>query len=106
MRRSVSRRTASRASRATGAGASGRTSASRAARARDLTATGLQVDADALSQLSSPALAWVDANHYVAVLSVTGETATIHDPNRPVAETISTADLLARSQGILLTLSR
>lgn len=60
----------------------------------------------ALSELSRPALAWVEADHYVAVLSVNGNRATIYDPNQPKEETITTPQLWSRCGGILLTLSR
>jgi ABC-type bacteriocin/lantibiotic exporter with double-glycine peptidase domain len=64
------------------------------------------VDKAALEQLSPPAIVWVDGNHYVALLSVTGERATIHDPNQPTEEVIPIQELLQRSGGVLLTLSR
>lgn len=64
------------------------------------------MDRAALSQLSSPAIAWVDGDHYVAVLSVKGETAIIHDPNQSNEEKITTDELLRRSGGVLLLLSR
>jgi len=70
-----------------------------------LQAAGVQMDRDALANLSHPALAWVDGNHYVAVLGVNGDTATIHDPNRTRKEDIPLADLLGRSGGVLLTLA-
>ena len=85
----------------------------RAAESVHLQAEGVQMDGLALANLNTdktPALAWVDGDHYVAVLSVHGDTATIHDPNRGVEENISLATgptgLLERSGGILLLLSR
>lgn len=69
-------------------------------------AKGVQMDRQALSQLSGPALAWVDGDHYIAVLSVSGDTATVHDPNKPEKEDMALDELLRRSGGILLTLSR
>lgn len=77
-------------------------------------ARGVQMDLDALSHLSAPALAWVDGNHYVAVLSVNErrEGAVVLDPNTEVGgkpgkeESVALKDLLARSGGILLTLER
>lgn len=77
-----------------------------AAQGVGLKARGVQVDGAALRRLSGPALAWVDGDHYVAVLSVDGDRATIHDPNRPREEDIPTDVLLLRSGGVLLTLSR
>lgn len=77
-----------------------------AARAHGFRARGVQMNPQALSQLSSPALAWVEANHYVAVLSVNDDRATIDDPNQTKEETISTAELWSRCGGVLLTLSR
>lgn len=77
-----------------------------AARAHGFRAVGVQVDPQALSQLASPALAWVEADHYVAVLSVDHDQAVIHDPNQPKEETISTSELWSRCGGVLLTLSR
>ena len=71
-----------------------------------LKARGVQVDLPALERLSGPAIAWVSGNHYVAVLSVNGDTCTVHDPNQPREEDIPTHDLLARSGGMLLILSR
>jgi len=78
----------------------------RAAQAYGFHAQGVQMNPQALSELSRPALAWVEADHYVAVLSVKGDQATIYDPNQPKEETISTAELWSRCGGILLTLSR
>lgn len=71
-----------------------------------LKAKGVQVDKQALTQASLPAIAWYDSNHYVNLLSVSDEQATIRDPNRSKEEAISTNELLGRSSGILLTLSR
>ncbi len=76
-----------------------------AAKSLGLKASGVQMDKDALAHLSHPALAWVDGNHYLAVLHVSGDTATIHDPNKETKEEISLSDLLARSGGVLLTLA-
>ncbi len=77
-----------------------------AARAHGFRAQGVQMNPQALSELSRPALAWVEADHYLAVLSVKGDQATIHDPNQPKEETISTTELWSRCGGVLLTLSR
>lgn len=71
-----------------------------------LKAKGIQVDKQALTQISLPAIAWYDSNHYVNLLSVSDEQATIRDPNKSKEEAIPTNELLGRSSGILLTLSR
>lgn len=76
----------------------------RAAKGMGLKAKGVQMDRQALAQLSSPALAWVDGNHYIAVLSVSGDAASVHDPNTPQKEEMTLDDLLRRSGGVLLTL--
>ena len=78
----------------------------KAAQAVGLKARGVRVDKQALTQLSDPAVAWVDGNHYVALLSVEGQRATIHDPNQPQEEVLPVTRLLQRSGGVLLTLSR
>jgi len=77
-----------------------------AARAHGFRAQGVQMNPQALSELSRPALAWVEEDHYVAVLSVNGDRATIHDPNQSKEETIPTPLLWSRCGGVLLTLSR
>ena len=64
------------------------------------------MDLPALERLSQPAIVWVDGNHYVALLSVEGQQATIHDPNQPNEEVLPVNKLLQRSGGVLLTLSR
>ena len=79
---------------------------STAAASLGLQAKGIQVDKRALAQVSLPAIAWYDSNHYVDLLSVSEEKAVIRDPNKPGEEEISTNELLGRSSGILLTLSR
>ena len=77
-----------------------------------LNATGVQVDRDALAQLPTPAIAWWEGNHFVAVLKIsenafTGEvSALIHDPNQIKPGNVKLADLLAKSGGIILTLKR
>jgi hypothetical protein len=78
----------------------------RAARSRGLKAEGIQVNREALNALKTPAIAWVSGNHYVAVLKVEDGRATIIDPNQGREEVIETEELLRRSGGILLTLSR
>lgn len=71
----------------------------------------VQMDRDALANLSVPAIAWVDGNHYVAVYQVnrslrgiTFDTIVVHDPNKRGEETLTLTDLLSRSGGVLLTL--
>ena len=76
----------------------------KAAKAVGLQANGVQVDRDALKQLNKPAVAWLDGNHYVALLSVDGDLATIHDPNDASEKQVNVSDLLPRTGGILLTL--
>jgi len=78
----------------------------RAAKSVGLKAQGINMDKQALKQLSDPAIAWYDGNHYVALLSIDGEQATIHDPNKPNEEVLPINELLGRSGGFLLTLSR
>lgn len=84
----------------------------KAAASVGLKAEGVQVDRDALAQLSTPAVAWMNGNHFVAVLSVRRRlidgtpVATIHDPNQDRKEEIPQSELLERSGGILLTLTR
>lgn len=77
-----------------------------AAQANGFHPKGVQMNPQALSHLSSPAIAWVDGKHYIAVLSIRGGRATIHDPNHLKEETLSISQLWKRSGGILLALSR
>ena len=76
-----------------------------AAQSVGLKARGVRLDRQALTQLSDPAVAWVDGDHYVALLSVEGQRATIHDPNQLNEEVLPVTRLLQRSGGVLLTLS-
>ncbi len=71
-----------------------------------LKAEGVQVNLEALRQLEKPAIVWVNGDHFAALLSVDGDNSTIHDPNKPEKETVRTEDLLRRSGGILLEISR
>jgi len=64
------------------------------------------MDRIALSRFDGIAVAWVDGNHYLAVLGVHGDRSTIHDPNREKEEEIPTEELLKRSGGIMLMLSK
>ncbi len=78
----------------------------RAAHSVGFTPRGVQVDKAALDQLDTPAIAWVNGNHYIAVLAVDGDKVTVHDPNYPNEEKISADALIKESGGVLLTLSR
>ena len=78
----------------------------KAAEAYGLHATGVQATGAAIEQISGPAIAWVDGDHYIAVLSIQGDKVRIHDPNQRYEELISTDDLLRRSGGYLLLVSR
>lgn len=83
----------------------------KAAKALGFTAQGVQMDRDALANLKTPAIAWVEGNHYIAVLSVQRsllgadrDSALIHDPNHDREEVIPLSELLRRSGGVMLTL--
>ena len=82
----------------------------KAARKVGLKAEGVQVSREALSQVEMPAIAWVNENHYVAVLATQGEgagaTAAIHDPNTTAEQTISQEHLLSQCSGYLLLVHR
>jgi hypothetical protein len=75
-----------------------------------LQAEGVQVNRQALPNTALPAIAWVNRNHYVALLALSGSgdtaTATIHDPNKPTQEILSQEQLLQRCGGFLLLLRR
>jgi hypothetical protein len=81
-----------------------------AARKLGLQAEGVQVSRDALPNTSLPALAWINRNHYVALLALSGSgdaaTATIQDPNKAGEETLSQEQLLLRCGGYLLLIHR
>jgi hypothetical protein len=81
-----------------------------AAKAIGLRAEGVQVDRQGLADLGTPAIAWMDRNHYAAVLSVKGDpedgTAMVHDPNRREPQEVPQAQLMAESGGYLLELRR
>ena len=64
------------------------------------------MDADAIRALKEPAIAWVDGDHYIAVLSVSGSVACVHDPNKLRKESVSVTTLSKRSQGVFLLLLR
>lgn len=83
-----------------------------AARSLGLKTQGVQMDRNALAHLRTPAIAWWQGDHFVAVLSVhtsplTGQTtATIHDPNKNGKEEKPLGELLTQSGGVLLTVAR
>jgi len=77
----------------------------RAAESEGLAADAVQMDLPALQQMKSKAVAWVDGDHYVAVLAAGDDEILIHDPNHQHEERIPTEELLRRSGGIVLTLS-
>jgi hypothetical protein len=82
----------------------------KAAKALGLKAAGVQISREALAQIETPAIAWVNGNHYIAALSVRGEgeqgTAVIHDPNAASEQTISQEQLLRQCTGYLLLVHR
>ena len=84
----------------------------RAAKSVGFVPEAVQMDRDALANLSTPAIAWVDGNHYIAVYRVNRslrgidyDTATIQDPNKKLKEDITLANLLSRSGGVFMTLT-
>jgi hypothetical protein len=81
-----------------------------AAQKLGLQAEGVQVSREALPDVSPPAIAWDRREHFIILQTLTGNgdsgTATIHDPNRSGAETISHESLLQRCGGILLLIHR
>ena len=82
----------------------------RAAHGLGLTAEGVQVSREALADVKTPAVAWVNQNHYVTLLAMQGAgeaaTATIRDPNDAANKTIPREQLLRLSGGYLLLLGR
>ena len=81
-----------------------------AAQAVGLKAEGVQVSREALSHVEMPAIAWVNENHYVAVLATQGEgaqaTAVVHDPNANAEQILSQEQLLSQCSGYLLLVHR
>ena len=71
---------------------------------------GVQVNREALPDISLPAIAWADGNHYLALLEMQGRgetgTALIQDPSKIDPEKISQEVLLQRCGGYLLLLKR
>jgi len=78
----------------------------KAAKSLGLKAAGVQMDRNAMLNLNSPAVAWVDGSHYISVLEVRGDRAKIRDPNRDRDEEMTIAELQRRSGGILLVVTR
>ena len=81
-----------------------------AAQKLGLQAEGVQVSRSALPNTALPAIAWINHNHYAALLALDGSgdaaAATIHDPNQPTEQTISQEQLLQQSSGFLLLVHR
>ncbi len=75
-----------------------------------LNTEGMQVSREALARVETPAVAWVNQNHYIAVLSLDGDgqnaTALVHDPNAPNEQNISQERLLRMCGGYLLRVHR
>ena len=71
---------------------------------------GVQVSREALSEIQTPAIAWTEGDHYLAVLEMQGRgergTVLIQDPGKSEPETISQEKLLQRCGGYLLLLKR
>ena len=78
----------------------------RAAAAYGISATGIQMDSAALRELGNPAVAWVNGDHFIAVLKVEGDAVTVRDPNTEREEVMKTDELIRRSGGILLSLAK
>ena len=82
----------------------------KAAKSVGVEAEGVQVSREALNEVETPAVAWVNQNHYVALLALSGEgeraTATIHDPNDAAEKTITREQFLRLCNGYLLLLKR
>ena len=77
----------------------------RAAESAGLSATGVQLNQAALLRLDTPAVAWWDGDHFVAVLAVKPYV-TIHDPRESRPHVVSVAEVLARSGGYFLVITR
>ena len=71
---------------------------------------GVQVSREALPDLQTPAIAWINRTHFDTVLALQGRsdqgTATIHDPNQAKDQVISQEQLLRMSGGYMLLLHR
>ena len=75
-----------------------------------LKAEGVQVSREALPDVPTPCIGWVNRDHYVVVCGFSGRgergTATIQDPNEISPRTISCERLLQATSGYLLVLHR
>lgn len=67
---------------------------------------GVQVSRKEIKILPTPAIAWVNGNHYDAVLVIRANTAIIWDPNESHSASISLERLLRMSSGYFLLLKR
>ena len=67
---------------------------------------GVQVSRAALASLPTPAIAWINGNHYAALLSLKGDKATLYDPNLPAPSILSIDALLRHTSGYFLLLKR
>ncbi len=78
----------------------------KAAKTVGLKVEGVQVSREALGDVDMPALAYVNGNHFIAVLSIQGRgedaTATVHDPNNAQEQTIGQERLLRLCSGYML----
>ena len=83
---------------------------SKAAASIGLKATGLQISREALAEVNLPAICWDRGNHFIVFCSYSpgedGGKAVIRDPNASKEETISGEQLLRRSAGYILELTR
>ena len=83
---------------------------SKAAKALGLKAEGVQVSRQALAEMQVPAIAWVNEDHYITVLGLSGSekegTAAIYDPNTQQEEVITQDRLMRLCSGYLLLLHR
>lgn len=77
-----------------------------AAEAAGVKAEGVQMDRVALLKFDGPAIAWVEGDHYVTLLERQGEDFRVRDPSASKEVEISVDDVLRRSGGVILKLSR
>lgn len=77
----------------------------RAAESLGVEATGVQLNQAALRKLSSPAVAWWEGDHFVAVLRV-GLDAQVHDPRNQAPRVLPVSEVLAKSGGVFLVIRR
>ncbi len=71
-----------------------------------LKAEGVQMDREALLKYDGQAVAWVEGDHYIAILGRHGDSFAVRDPNLSKEETISVDEVLRRSGGVMLKISR